>query len=528
MTIRQSASTSVFWTALALVVWSAVRTESLSLKGNNGSLITVPLIPHHVQRARRGLTDGPLGDDDATAPRRRQEAQQVGALYHGYGTHYIDLWCGTSPQRQTVIVDTGSGVTAFPCSGCADCGAPLYHIDTYFQESDSSSFEKVGCDQCSARGRCTSDNECRVGMSYQEGSSWNAYEAKDLCYVGGFHNVPLTQDDGGTEDIDPGHASAFRFPLQFGCQTKITGLFKTQLADGIMGMENADSAFWAQMYKAKKIENQAFSLCFSRPEFADRDGTEAGAMTLGGTDKRLHETPMVYSSNAGTTTGRGFFSIHIRAVHMRRGGGGGSDNPGDVVNLNQSEANLNMGGVIVDSGTTDTYFISHIRSAFRDTFKEMSGRAYNNEKVRLSPEELEALPTILFQINGDETANKQVAAENGGDPNKIAGLAGDIDPEHPYDVILAMPPSHYMEGENGVYVNRFYDTEASGSVLGANSMMGNDILVCAIMMVETLGLGSLIAFCYFSTVFLRCVLSTSLMLTTAVSDGRQAPAITTN
>ena len=33
-------------------------------------------------------------------------AQQVAALFQGYGTHYADLWCGTPPQRQTVIVDT--------------------------------------------------------------------------------------------------------------------------------------------------------------------------------------------------------------------------------------------------------------------------------------------------------------------------------------------------------------------------------------------------------------------------------------
>jgi hypothetical protein len=452
--------------------WPLTQADSLSKEPHNGSLITLPLIPHQAQQARRGLTNNNYDTD--MAPRRRQEAEQVGALYHGYGTHYIDLWCGSPPQRQTVIVDTGSGVTAFPCSGCPGCGSPEHHIDPYFQESASSTFLTVGCDQCSARGRCTSDNECQIGMSYQEGSSWNAYEARDLCYVGGFHNLPLTQDDGGTEDIDPGHASAFQFPLQFGCQTKITGLFVGQLADGIMGMENSDSSFWAQMYDAKMIHNQAFSLCFSRPEYADREGTEAGAMTLGGTDQRLHETPMVYSSITGDGGRDGFFSIHIRAMHMQRGG---SKDIADVVNLNQSESILNKGGVIVDSGTTDTYFNSIIKSAFRSTFQQMSGMKYTNDEIRLSVTELLALPTILFQISGDVEANKQVVADNGGDPNKIPGLAGDIDPDHPYDVMLAIPPTHYMEGENGVYINRFYDTEGGGSVLGANTMMGNEILV---------------------------------------------------
>jgi hypothetical protein len=58
-------------------------------------------------------------------------------------------------------------------------------------------------------------------MSYQEGSSWTAYEAVDSCYVGGFHNAAIP-DDGGTDDLDPGHASAFAFPLMFGCQTRVS------------------------------------------------------------------------------------------------------------------------------------------------------------------------------------------------------------------------------------------------------------------------------------------------------------------
>ena len=37
-------------------------------------------------------------------------------LSQGYGTHYVHLWVGSpTPQRQSVIVDTGSHFTAFPC-----------------------------------------------------------------------------------------------------------------------------------------------------------------------------------------------------------------------------------------------------------------------------------------------------------------------------------------------------------------------------------------------------------------------------
>ena len=68
----------------------------------------------------------------------------------------------------------------------------------------------------------------RIGMSYQEGSSWSAYEANDWAYTGGPHTDALeaTTDTG---DVDPKHAFNYRFKLNFGCQTKITGLFKTQV-----------------------------------------------------------------------------------------------------------------------------------------------------------------------------------------------------------------------------------------------------------------------------------------------------------
>ena len=36
-------------------------------------------------------------------------------LYQGIGTHYANIYVGTPPQRVSVIVDTGSHHTAFPC-----------------------------------------------------------------------------------------------------------------------------------------------------------------------------------------------------------------------------------------------------------------------------------------------------------------------------------------------------------------------------------------------------------------------------
>jgi len=43
------------------------------------------------------------------------DASVTAPLFQGMGTHYADVWVGTPPQRKSVIVDTGSHYTAFPC-----------------------------------------------------------------------------------------------------------------------------------------------------------------------------------------------------------------------------------------------------------------------------------------------------------------------------------------------------------------------------------------------------------------------------
>jgi len=203
-----------------------------------------------------------------------------------------------------------------------------------------------------------------------------------------------------------------------------------------MGMDNAHESFWHQMSAAGEMKEDIFTLCFGRQPTADRQGTEAGAMTLGGVDTRLHTSPVVYAS---VSVSNAFYGVHIRNVYLRAGGGGDSAQSTDpniaVKRVDISEAELNRGTTIVDSGTTDTYFTRSIATAFHALWKDFTGKTYNNNPVNLSEKELNSLPTILFQLQGLGDINEKLAKDN---TQPVVGLVGALDPEHPYDVLLAM------------------------------------------------------------------------------------------
>jgi hypothetical protein len=446
----------------------------------NSPLLSFPLIPHHVEQTRRGLKQEQeqfKSSNDGSLRRRANEAEHVGALYQGYGTHYVDLWCGSPPQRQTVIVDTGSSVTSFPCSECEKCGVPDHHIDDLFEEGDSSTYKKSSCasnDQCSTRGTSCKDESCKITMSYSEGSRWDATMGHDRCYIAGPHEQPLLQEYSTDDPLDPLHATHYAFDLEFGCQTSLNGLFITQMADGIMGMNPVATSYWSQLSKNLGTAKQ-FSLCFTRNSKEDEKGTLAGALTLGGSDTRLHTTDMVYSSGALMGRERRW-NVKVRKIYLRDGTAGESVSPivdnSTTIELPFEEKTFNAGSVIVDSGATDTYLNKAIASVFQDTFTELAGRKYSNTAWSLTQEELKSLPTLIIQLQSSGTEN------SGKDPFATPGLAGNLDSKNPNDVLLAVPPSHYMEYEekSGKYTARIYMKAEGHSTLGANVIMGHDVL----------------------------------------------------
>ena len=280
-------------------------------KSKKMALHAVPLMPSHAVAHRRrmelierelpipvGLREGREYDYDdngvtktRTTRRRRRRAYdampaenshrsleggggeaddtyEIGALYQGYGTHYIDLYVGSPiPQRQTVIVDTGSSVTSFPCTGCRDCGSISdnravggaiddvgpFHTDDVFRKGESDTYMEKACRiggnamRCDF-GQCVSNNRnnnrmgrCEVTVSYAEGSSWTALEGEDLVRpdvpqddVAGIEQRRMSDVGEGAdvtgEDGDDGVGGTSTtydwsdFRLKFGCQKKVRSL----------------------------------------------------------------------------------------------------------------------------------------------------------------------------------------------------------------------------------------------------------------------------------------------------------------
>ena len=124
---------------------------------------------------------------------------------------FLFLCEGCPQQQQSAIISTASDTIGFPCSGCTnDCGEGS-HLDGLYQEHLSTCFRNVGCNDCRLHTHLScSAGQCPVSMSYAEGSSWTGIEVEDSVSVGG-------------EDADEE-----AFPLRFGCQTDITGLFEGQ------------------------------------------------------------------------------------------------------------------------------------------------------------------------------------------------------------------------------------------------------------------------------------------------------------
>lgn len=244
---------------------------------------------------------------------------------------------------------------------------------------------------------------------------------RDLVYLGNETAQPSKHLD-----------EKFGTTMDFGCQKSETGLFTSQKADGIMGMAAYETTLIPHLYKNQKIQHRIFSLCFSE---------HGGSMVLGAPETFKH-TSLVEYARMEVGSNR-WYNIKLKDIRL------------NGKSIGAPESSFNSGKkIIVDSGTTDSYLPSSIRSKFKATYKSVTGRdyatAYTGTCNGPTLAELETLPSLEFVME----------AADGGDT-----------------MIWTIPARQYMEKhKNGKYCSSVYLTEPSGGVIGANLMMNHDII----------------------------------------------------
>ena len=138
-----------------------------------------------------------------------------------------------------------------------------------------------------------------------------------------------------------------------------------------------------------------------------------------------------------------WYSVRLEEIILE----GNTGNSGMSIGADVKRANAGK-GVIVDSGTTDTYLPYYLRGRFEQLFRQVSGVAYSTSRMQISETQRAALPTVIFRLLSE---------------------TGVVD--------VRVPSSSYIDKLGpGAFVGRIFLTENSGAVLGANVMNGHDVL----------------------------------------------------
>lgn len=256
-----------------------------------------------------------------------------------------------------------------------------------------------------------------------EGSSWTGREVQDDISVGG-------------EDRDEE-----AFPLRFGCQTDITGLFEGQIPDGIFGMNKHNASAIMQWSNSDYLEASAFSLCYNIREDVKK---KSGVMVLGGANTRLHEKPMIFAKDVGQEN----YKVRIKQIHLQRGTASASTGTSTPKSLGLDGTDT----AVLDSGTTCTYLSGDWREPLEEGWEELTGGKYPMfSYLDISEDELDELPTILFQLEG--TKDNET-------------------------ITVGYPPIRYLEKSlKGGYDFCLYPYPSGGPVtLGNTFMSGHDVL----------------------------------------------------
>jgi hypothetical protein len=358
--------------------------------------------------------------------RRLQDEFSVYGDFRALAYFYADLFIGTpTPQKFTVITDTGSTLAAVPCFNCGSCGT---HMDPKYQPSASTTAVALRCGDCGGYG-CNSESQCTYSQGYAEGSHISGVLYRDEVYLG-------SEGDGLSSA-----AGSYRTAFTFGCQLHEDGLFLTQEADGILGLGIGDFGFVNTLWASGKLRHKLFSVCLS---------FHGGAMGFGDVEHRLHDAPLAWARMSLT----GFYQLHVAGWALE-----GERLPAD---------GFNSPHTILDSGTTFTYVPAGPYQALRERLAAWCGGGGGGR-----------CKGSQVSVTGEDLCYRLA------DPSHIATFPSatiELEPSAPggAPATLTIRPQYLfvdMGWDGGAYCLAVYNNYAAGGVVGANAMMENDVVV---------------------------------------------------
>ena len=196
-------------------------------------------------------------------------------------------------------------------------------------------------------------DQCIVSKGYEEGSSWTAYEVTDTVWAG------------STGENSMVNSKDYSVTMKFACQTEITGMFRDQLADGIMGMSRDLKTLPNLLMNNKLLDNNIFALCY-------RIG--GGIMTLGGVDQMIHKGAITWIKTVNDNST--FFKVTILDIKILPRPISQFKNVTSIGAAPQKYLGVKNKRAILDSGTTDTYLPANIVNQFKNKFKAVSGMPF--------------------------------------------------------------------------------------------------------------------------------------------------------
>ncbi|KAE9037126.1 hypothetical protein PR002_g6735 [Phytophthora rubi] len=305
-----------------------------------------------------------LSDEDPVGG-ETNEATVETALRSGSGSHTIQVLVGG--QQRELIIDTGSGKTAFVCVGCNNCGSKRRHQP--FVLTDNTTY--VSCDRSmtfqTSRGEpacmACENGKCRYGQTYVEGDHWSAYKASDMMQL----------------------SPSFEARIEFGCIYEQSGVFLDQPSDGIMGFSRHPDSIFEQFYRQKVTHSRIFSQCL----------TEGGGMlTIGGVDLARHTEPVRYTPLRNT--GYQYWTVTLQSVSV--------GDPSNTLQVDSTEYNADR-GCVLDSGTTFLYMPESTKDAFRLAWSRAVGSfsfvPQSDTFYSMTTDQVAALPDICFWFKND-------------------------------------------------------------------------------------------------------------------------------